>query len=262
MKNLRRTVLEHLAAYGPLKWSSGKDELTQLLRRQNPEKPQLHLMGIFWQLLSEGLVFINYSASPHPEHWEWVLSERGQLVAGSNVDYEPEDPERYMQTLSAQISDLDELIFLYAKEALGAYSAHCYLASTVMLGVASERAFQLLGEAFAPWLPIKEEEKFRETFDKSNRTYIAKFEEFCKRIEPRKSDIPSELSDNMALTLDSILDLLRINRNDTGHPTGKQFDRDEAYINLQMFARYLKKLYALREFFLSSPKKTSAAGTP
>jgi hypothetical protein len=56
----------------------------------------------------------------------------------------------------------------------------------------------------------------------------------------------------MALTLDSVLDLLRINRNEAGHPTGRKVDRDEAYINLQMFARYLQKLYALRTFFLGS----------
>jgi hypothetical protein len=253
MKNLRRTVLEYLADHGRIQLKRGKDDLIEQLRRQDPSSQTHHLMRIFWHLLSEGLLFIDYTAE-YPSQWDWRLSERGLQVAKSQADYEPEDPERYLETLKAQIPNLDEQIFLYAKEALGAYSARCYLASTVMLGVASERAFQLLGEAFASWLPSTEEEKFRETFDKTNRTYVDKFEQFRKRIEPRKSEIPSELSDNMALTLDSVLDLLRINRNDAGHPTGKQFDREETFINLQIFARYLKKLYAFKEFFLTSPK--------
>lgn len=58
----------------------------------------------------------------------------------------------------------------------------------------------------------------------------------------------------MSLTLDSVLDLLRITRNEAGHPTGRVVDRDEAFINLQMFARYLKKLYQLRAFFRQSQR--------
>jgi hypothetical protein len=49
--------------------------------------------------------------------------------------------------------------------------------------------------------------------------------------------------------LDSVLDVLRIYRNDAGHPTSKRIGRDDAFINLQMVARVLQKLYALKGFF-------------
>jgi hypothetical protein len=49
--------------------------------------------------------------------------------------------------------------------------------------------------------------------------------------------------------LDSVLDVSRIYRNDAGHPTGKRIGRDDAFINLQMVARVLQKLYALKGFF-------------
>jgi hypothetical protein len=138
---------------------------------------------------------------------------------------------------------------VYAAEAVRAYAASCYLASSVMLGVASERAFQLLGEAFGTWLPAEEANRFMQVFGNTRQTYINKFLEFRRRIEPRKGMLPYEFSDNMSLTLDSVLDLLRITRNEAGHPIGRVVDRDEAYINLQMFARYLIKLYALRSWF-------------
>ena len=79
-----------------------------------------------------------------------------------------------------------------------------------------------------------------------------KFEEFRKRIEPRKVDLPDELADGMSLTFDAVLDLLRIRRNDAGHPTGKPVLREDQYISLQMFARYLQRLYQFRAFFLSA----------
>ncbi|MGO8683651.1 MAG: hypothetical protein ACLQUT_03590, partial [Thermoleophilia bacterium] len=148
-------------------------------------------------------------------------------------------------------TDLDDLVQLYVTESLEAYNASCYLASSVMIGVASERAFQLLGEAFAAWLPETESNKFRSVFDHPSRTYSSKFFEFRKRLEPRKPSLPTEFSDNMALTLDSVLDLLRVTRNEAGHPTGRRVKRDDAYMNLHMFARYLEKMFELRAFFLS-----------
>lgn len=252
--NLRRMILELLAGKRDHLPDTRASFLLRALQKEaSQELDRRQMMEVLWQLLSQGLVFVHYEELP-PYALSWILSERGRRVVETEADYEPDDPEGYLKTLRIRIPDLDELVLLYAREALLAYEARCYLASTVMLGVASERAFQLLGESFARWLPGAEAENFRKAFDNPRNNYITKFGEFRKRIEPKKGDIPQEFADNMALNLDSILDLLRINRNEAGHPTGRRVDRDEAYINLQMFARYLQKLYALGAFFLSSKK--------
>lgn len=62
----------------------------------------------------------------------------------------------------------------------------------------------------------------------------------------------------MSLSLDSVLDLLRVARNDAGHPTGRFIDRGEAYINLQMFARYLDTLVMFRALFDDSAAATES----
>ncbi len=253
--DLKRAILKAIVDQK----ENGKTSILIEILQRNPKFQTLNddqFSEIVWQLVAEGLVFLD---TPHPQYrfWEWKASQKGIKVTNSNIDYEPDDPERYLQTLRKQIPELDEQVLLYAKEALGAYEGQCYLASTVMLGVASERAFQTLGEAFASWscLPAEEQQNFLKVFNNRKRTYVDKFQEFRKRIEPRKDNIPSELSDNMALTLDSVLDLLRTNRNEAGHPTGKRFDQDEVYINLQIFARLLKKLYAFRDFFLTRDRQ-------
>ena len=46
--------------------------------------------------------------------------------------------------------------------------------------------------------------------------YSRKFREVRKRLESQKQDLPHDLSDGMTLTFDSVLDLLRVNRNDAG----------------------------------------------
>jgi len=118
-----------------------------------------------------------------------------------------------------------------------------------MLGVASEAAFLEMARAFADWLPEKEGGNLKDVIEGKRSNFINRFVEFRKRIDGHKHKLPDSLSDGMALTLDAVLDLLRINRNEAGHPTGKQLDRADAFINLQMFARYLEKMYRLKAFF-------------
>jgi hypothetical protein len=260
--NLRRTVLKLLAANADARWGKGLHYFYEAVKKEHsqPVRP-LEVMEVLWQLLSEGLIFIDYS-QPAPDNWEWILSERGRRVALSDTDFDPGDPDGYLQALRANIPDLDDQIFVYVHEALRSYNSGAFLASSVMLGVASERAFQHLGESFATWLPQNEAIRFREVFDNPRQNYIAKFVEFRKRIEPRKGELPQEFADNMALTLDSVLDLLRINRNEAGHPTGRRVDEREAYINLQIFGRYLIKLHALRDFFVATKQGAKATEAP
>ncbi|MEA2490607.1 MAG: hypothetical protein QOH21_2399 [Acidobacteriota bacterium] len=238
--------------------TSPRRGLLTALERRGYSTNERWVLCALWQLVAEGLMFIDFTRgnehptnwSDSPEFWIWVLTNRGERLARAAAeDVEPDDPEGYLTLLQKRVPDLDAQVLTYLGEALRAYGSGCHTASTVMLGVASERAFQLLGEAFKKWLPQKESEAFAETFDNVKRNYINKFEEFRRRIEPKKGQIPPEFSDNMALNLDSIADMLRVDRNDAGHPTGRVFDADEAYINLQVFARYVVKMDGLRRFF-------------
>lgn len=52
---------------------------------------------------------------------------------------------------------------------------------------------------------------------------VALWTEFRKRIEPVRQGLPDGLAD--ALTLDAIADLIRLTRNEVGHPTRRQSTR-------------------------------------
>ena len=47
----------------------------------------------------------------------------------------------------------------------------------------------------------------------------------------------------------AVLQLIRLIRNDAGHPTGRQIDREDAFNHLAIYARANKRLYALMRFF-------------
>ena len=58
--------------------------------------------------------------------------------------------------------------------------------------------------------------------------------------------LPDELSDGLDLNISAVADLLRAVRNDAGHPTGRRLDRGDCFVHLQMFLRYMQKLYGLQ----------------
>jgi SpoVK/Ycf46/Vps4 family AAA+-type ATPase len=114
-----------------------------------------------------------------------------------------------------------------------------------MLGVASEQAFRGLAEAFVA--TGNQDGKLSRLLLNPRSTYAARFEEFRKRLEPLRSDLPHDLAD--VLTLDAVAELLRVTRNSVGHPTGADVDEDTARVHLQMAALYLRKMTDLREHF-------------
>lgn len=202
-----------------------------------------------WGLTADGLVYLDPEGQPSPDNWRWKLSERG-MQAASGGPWEPRDPEGYLRRLRRRVPDLDPIALRYVQEALGAFNARCYLASAVMLGVASEQVFAGLGHSLVNALGSSAD-KLRQILENPKSSQHARFIEVRKRIEPLRPQLPDDLGDN--LTMDAVADLLRITRNDAGHPTGRNVDEDTAYTHLQMAARYLEKMTILRRHFEENP---------
>ncbi|MFC0037662.1 hypothetical protein [Actinomadura rayongensis] len=198
-----------------------------------------------WGLVAEGLAYLDPSQQPSTDNWRWKLTEAGmQAIEGGS--WEPRDTEGYLRRLKHRIPDLDPAAVRYVKEALRAFNARCYLASSVMLGVASERVFTGLANSVVAALGSSAD-KLKTALDNPKHSQHTRFLELRKRLEPMRAQLPDDLGDS--LTLDAVGDLLRVTRNDAGHPTGREVDEDTAYTHLQMAARYLEKMTALQHYF-------------
>jgi hypothetical protein len=173
--------------------------------------------------------------------WRWRLSADGQRVAKSGT-WEPRDSDGYLDRIHREIPDLDNLAELYLTEALHSFDGRCYLAMSVMLGVAAERAFLVMAESYAASSMAGAPAMARE-LAKPRSNYFALWTEFRKRIEPIRQDLPDTLAD--ALTLDAIADLIRLTRNEAGHPTGRKIDEDTARVHLTIAPMYLRKMQLL-----------------
>lgn len=236
------------------KKGAGKNYINVSLESEFPEgrKPTLlEIMEAVNSIVVQELAVIDYS-NRYSTNWTIFLTNSG-LAAAQDQTINPDNSSEYLEILKNIKPKPDAIVLQYVTEAVTCYKARCYLGCAVMLGVASESAFLNMAFSFGKWLKNENEKnRFLQVIENKRQNYISKFNEFRKRIEKYKPEIPDELSDGMALTFDSILDLLRIYRNEAGHPTGKKISRDDAFISLQMFVRYLQKMYLFKDFFNSA----------
>ena len=137
---------------------------------------------------------------------------------------------------------------MYVTESLRAYLKGLMFSSAVMLGVASEKAFNLLLEALTD--AIKDQKKKRK-FTKLQDNYKTKykFDEVKKEIYNIEKRLSRDIRDTLKSYLEGIFHLIRISRNDAGHPTGRMIERDHVFVNLRLFIPYCKTVYRLIDYF-------------
>ncbi len=74
------------------------------------------------------------------------------------------------------------------------------------------------------------------------------FDEFDKSIRQILTQLPSELRGDYITILTGVFQMIRTNRNNAGHPTGKAIDKDTLFGNLQVFIPYCKYIYRLKDY--------------
>jgi hypothetical protein len=151
---LRSTVLKAIASNPGITLGRWNEPLTETVKEVLGNERRaggFELMEAVWSLIGQGLVYIDFS-QPTVSNWRLALTRAGEAAALDEA-INPDDAHRYLQHLRSLIPGISDVVMMYAREALSTYQGRNYLASAVMLGVASEAAFLELAEAFGKWLP-------------------------------------------------------------------------------------------------------------
>jgi hypothetical protein len=241
---LRERILQHLVTPGT-ECRFGDSYLVCQIAVAASCRPH-QVFEALWGLVGDGLIYLDKEGQGSgTDNWRWKPSQRGIQVATTGR-WEPHDPDGYLRRLRRSEPAIDDRALVYLEEALRAFNAGCFLASSVMLGVASERVINELAAAMVAYFKDSAE-KLRKAIENPRASQNARFEEVRKLLESHRGEVPEGLADN--LTLDAVADLLRITRNQAGHPSGTQVDYDTAYAHLQMAAAYLAKMTRLGGHF-------------
>lgn len=199
------------------------------------------VIEIVWNLIAEGIIHPGADAA---NDWpRYRITEHGQQVL-KDLASSPFDPDGYLSRVSVFSPRVDDVIITYLTESLRTFRIGCYLASTVTLGCASEKAVLLLIDATADALPSPMGDNFRKKVEPLMMR--RKFEEFHKMLIGRvRGQLPKELDDLLDVQLNGIFDIIRNHRNAAGHPSGTVITQADAHANLYVFPTFLQKVYAV-----------------
>ncbi len=220
--------------------------LEQMRRGQKPhlagEDAEL-FMEVFWDLFRQSIITLGYNDSNREFPFFRVSRFGSRIIQNQNV-YFFHDVSTYESLILKEIPTIDQVTLLYLKEAMQAFRSGCILSSTVMLGVATEHTFLLLLEQLET--SSTQSKIFKNVF--SERTILQKINKFKNTLDQHIKSLPQELKEDLDTHFAGILSVIRTYRNQSGHPSGKIVDREQAYILLQLFIPYCRKMYALIEY--------------
>jgi hypothetical protein len=148
--------------------------------------------------------------------------------------------------ISEAVPDLLPAAKMYLEESVASFYSGCFLAATVMLGVAAEAEFLRMIEV------AKKNASIGTSFDQAAKEKFIrpKIEAFRKGLAPHLKTLPGAVTHDLDINLIAIQSIIRIARNEAGHPSGlPPPSREQVYINLQLFVPYAVQIKRLRDEF-------------
>ncbi len=193
---------------------------------------------VLWGLITEGVVAIGIDDGN--SEWPWLgVTEYGKecLSAGEIV---PHDSEGYLRKLST-IRPLDDAEKRYLPQALEAFRRNLPDASAMMLGCASEHLLLVLGEKIASAEP--DLNRAKTTRKKLEGPALTLLRHLNNELQQR--GLQRKLEEQRPTTFDGIAQLIRVARNDAGHPDLRPVSRDECFNLLRLFPGYREWIMAV-----------------
>jgi len=213
-----------------------------------PTEDREKVRGILWELVLQGILMIGKNEL-EPDFSYVSITAYGKQVLESG-ELLPYDPEGYLTKLKTEIPSLDPIIEDYVFESLHAFQKGLMLSCAVMLGGASEKAFLIFLETFTNAMTSPSEKNHFQRLQECN-SIKRKFEQTKTKLMTIRT-LPQELSYELDFQFDGIFNLIRLARNEAGHPSGRKIDREIAFAYLVSFRIYCKKIYELIAYFGSN----------
>lgn len=167
------------------------------------------------------------------EAWPWLsLTEYGEDVARAAQPV-PHDAAGFITNVefARPLSDVERR---YVVQAVEAYNRNLPDAAAIMIGAASESLLEELVEAIGKQDPA--EPAAANTALAGPGAALMKFAH--SYVTGKKANLARPLREQLDTTFLGVANLIRIARNDAGHPSLASVSRDQALVNLQLYPIY------------------------
>lgn len=146
---------------------------------------------------------------------------------------------------------IDEVIITYIEEALNCLNIGAYLAATVMIGGASEKAMLLLIDCFEEHI-ISDNAKMQFANKTKGRDIRPKFDIFKQSYQSCQNKPPKMVQHihNFTVSIERVFEYCRVARNEVGHPhTIPDINKETVLLPLRNFYDYVIDIYDMMAHF-------------
>lgn len=174
------------------------------------------------------------------------ITEYGQKILRKEEASNPHDTNNYLRRFKERVPTVGEITWTYLEESVYCYIYGRYFASSVMLGVSSEAAFEELYDALTDFIGGSDKTRLEKLRDKIDTR--EKFDTAMDILKKEKNRFPPNIKNMIEQPLQSLFNNIRMQRNDSGHPTGKTPDREEILTLLAVFPRHCENIYNITKW--------------
>lgn len=208
---------------------------------QNNREDNVMVHQAFWDLVGNGLVMPG-SRNGQDNSLPWICITDYGLACVQEERRLPIDSESFIEGMN--LEEVDDIIRLYIEEAVGTFSTRNYLAASVMAGSALERAILVMTEQYLDKIPSGKKTAYKSEVLSAQKVKT-RFDNFLDFIEKNgmKKALPRATQETLDSLFPAIVNLIRITRNDVGHPTGREIERDEAEALIYLLKTAIKFVY-------------------
>jgi hypothetical protein len=219
-------------------------------RASNVDKiTERRILDVIGMLINEGIItwgadLGNFDAS------RISITEYGEKILRQEQGSNPHDPDNYLQRFKKRVPTAGDLTKTYLEESVYCYIYGRYFASSVMLGVSSEAAFEELYDALTDYVGGSDKTRLENLRDEIDTR--KKFDTAMGILIKEKNRFPSDIKSVIEQPLQYLFNIIRMQRNDSGHPTGKTPDREEIHALVELFPRHCENVYNITTWLKDS----------
>jgi len=212
---------------------------------QTREKSQIAIEEVY-SMLSKGIIIFgdpgSFSSAPNGFPCITVTEYGKRCLEAENLM--PFDSDGYIEKLKLMVPSIDSITLKYMGESINAFNRHAPISATIALGIASEQLILVLIEAYIEALSSdKKKKKLSEKI--KNRFIETQYTEFKKSFESHKVNMDKKIIRDIDVCLDGTFRFIKMMRNEQGHPTDIEADKDTVDVDLQHFPHCIRRIYNL-----------------
>ena len=220
-----------------------------------PEDDQEEVRAALWELVTRGILI---PRSIHDEdNTFFTITRQGRDLLEA-TEPTPYDPHNFLRRVSDGAPLLEPETLAYLSEGVTCFLHGHGRAAAVMTGLASENEVLALIELYSRSLQGEEKRSFERGINRA-RNLKQKFDVLYADLYQQRSGLPEGLRE-VDIWLNGVFQLIRLTRNDAGHPVGAEPAREAIYANLNLFLLYARNLSALKEHLRASTADPEHAG--